>query len=132
MGCLGAPRMIADIAANLPKPAIVIVGEPTRLKLGNRHKGCYGFQVEIQGRDGHSSATHRGVNAVSHAAEVIRFLDSIAERHRREGPSTRASTRPIPRSMSARSRAGSAVNIIPRHCRIGWEFRPIPASSRQA
>jgi acetylornithine deacetylase len=127
MGCLGAPRMIADIAANLPQPAIVIVGEPTRLKLGNRHKGCYGFQIEIQGRDGHSSATHRGVNAVSHAAEVIRFLDAIAERHRREGPFDEGFDPPYTTLNVGEIEGGSAVNIIPRHCRIGWEFRPIPA-----
>src|SRR5262249_53687933 len=47
LGCLGAPRMIADIAANFPRPAMVIVGEPTRLKLADRHKGCYGYDLEV-------------------------------------------------------------------------------------
>ena len=68
LGCLGAPRMIADIKANLPLPEIAIVGEPTRLKLGNRHKGCYGFDLTVTGRDGHSSATHRGVSAIASPA----------------------------------------------------------------
>lgn len=127
LGCLGAPRMIADIAANLPKPAIVIVGEPTRLKLGNRHKGCYGFQIEIHGRDGHSSATHRGVNAITHAAQVIDFLEGIAERYRREGPFDEGFDPPYTTLNVGEIAGGSAVNIIPRHCRLGWEFRPIPA-----
>lgn len=127
LGCLGAPRMIADIAANLPKPAIVIVGEPTRLKLGNRHKGCYGFQVEIHGRDGHSSATHRGVNAISHAAEVVGFLDGLAERYRREGPFDEGFDPPYTTLNVGEIAGGSAVNIIARQCRLGWEFRPIPA-----
>ncbi|HKF62432.1 MAG TPA: acetylornithine deacetylase [Dongiaceae bacterium] len=127
LGCLGAPRMIADIAANLPKPAIVIVGEPTRLKLGNRHKGCYGFQIDIQGRDGHSSATHRGVNAITHAAAVVGFIEAIAERHRREGPFDRGFDPPYTTLNVGEIAGGSAVNIIARHCRLGWEFRPIPA-----
>jgi acetylornithine deacetylase len=127
LGCLGAPRMIADIAANLPKPAIVIVGEPTRLRLGNRHKGCYGFQIEIHGRDGHSSATHRGVNAITHAAQVIDFLEGIAERYRREGPFDEGFDPPYTTLNVGEIAGGSAVNIIPRHCRLGWEFRPIPA-----
>ena len=127
LGCLGAPRMIADIAANLPKPAIVIVGEPTRLRLGNRHKGCYGFQIEITGRDGHSSATHRGVNAISHAARTIDFLEGIAERHRRDGPFDDGFDPPYTTVNVGEIQGGSAVNIIPRHCRVGWEFRPIPA-----
>ena len=127
LGCLGAPRMIADIAANLPKPAIVIVGEPTRLKLGNRHKGCYGFQIDIQGRDGHSSATHRGVNAITHAAAVVDFIEAIAERHRREGPFDEGFDPPYTTLNVGEIAGGSAVNIIARHCRLGWEFRPIPA-----
>src|SRR5258706_5906934 len=86
LGCLGAPRMIADIKANLPLPEIAIVGEPTRLKLRNRHQSCYGFDLEVTGRDGHSSATHRGLNAIAHAAQAIGFLDSLAERFRREWP----------------------------------------------
>ena len=126
LGCLGAPRMIADIAANLPKPAIVIVGEPTRLKLGNRHKGCYGFQIDIQGRDGHSSATHRGVNAITHAAAVVDFIEAIAERHRREGPFDEGFDPPYTTLNVGEIAGGSAVNIIARHCRVGWEFRPIP------
>jgi acetylornithine deacetylase len=127
LGCLGAPRMIADIAANLPKPDIVIVGEPTSLRLGNRHKGCYGFEIEIQGRDGHSSATHRGVNAISHAARTITFLDGIAERFRREGPFDEGFDPPYTTVNVGEVAGGSAVNIIARHCRLGWEFRPIPA-----
>jgi acetylornithine deacetylase len=127
LGCLGAPRMLADIAAHLPKPAIVIVGEPTRLRLGNRHKGCYGFEIEILGRDGHSSATHRGVNAISHAARTIGFLDGIAERFRREGPFDEGFDPPYTTLNVGAVTGGSAVNIIPRHCRVGWEFRPIPA-----
>jgi len=126
LGCLGAPRMIADIAANLPKPAIVIVGEPTRLKLGNRHKGCYGFQIDIQGRDGHSSATHRGVNAITHAAAVVDFIEAIAKRHRREGPFDEGFDPPYTTLNVGEIAGGSAVNIIARHCRVGWEFRPIP------
>jgi acetylornithine deacetylase len=127
LGCLGAPRMIADIAANLPKPAIVIVGEPTRLKLGNRHKGCYGFQVEIHGRDGHSSAPHRGVSAITHAAAVVGFLESLAERHRREGPFDEGFDPPYTTLNVGEIAGGSAVNIIARRCRLGWEFRAIPA-----
>ncbi len=127
LGCLGAPRMIADIAANLPKPAIVIVGEPTRLKLANRHKGCYGLEIEIHGRDGHSSAPHRGVNAIAHAAAVIGFLESLAERFRREGPFDDGFDPPYTTLNIGEIEGGSAVNIIPRRCRIGWEFRPIPS-----
>ena len=131
LGCLGAPRMIADIAANLPRPAIVIVGEPTRLKLADRHKGCYGYDLEVHGRDGHSSTTHRGVNAISHAAASVVFLDGLAGRFRREGPFDHGFDPPYTTLNVGRIEGGSAVNIIPRHCRLGFEFRPIPGVDPQ-
>jgi acetylornithine deacetylase len=128
LGCLGAPRLLADIRAHLPLPDLAIIGEPTRLRLGNRHKGCYGYDLEITGRDGHSSGTHRGVNAVAHAAEAIGFLDRLAEGFRREGPFDEGFDPPYTTINVGHIEGGTAVNIIPRHCRVGWEFRPIPAT----
>ncbi len=127
LGCLGAPRMIADIKANLPLPEVAIVGEPTRLKLGNRHKGCYGFDLTVTGRDGHSSATHRGVNAIAYAARAIARLDDMAERFRREGPFDPGFDPPYTTFNVGEIGGGTAVNIIARQCKVAWEFRPIPA-----
>jgi acetylornithine deacetylase len=127
LGCLGAPRMIADIKANLPLPDVAIVGEPTRLKLGNRHKGCYGFDLTVTGRDGHSSATHRGVNAIAYAARAIARLDDMAERFRREGPFDPGFDPPYTTFNVGEIGGGTAVNIIARQCKVAWEFRPIPA-----
>ena len=127
LGCLGAPRMIADIKANLPLPDVAIVGEPTRLKLGNKHKGCYGFDLEVTGRDGHSSATHRGVNAIAYAARAIAYLDDMAERFRREGPFDPGFEPPYTTFNVGEIGGGTAVNIIARQCKVAWEFRPIPA-----
>ena len=126
LGCLGAPRMIADIKANLPLPEIAIVGEPTRLKLGNRHKGCYGFDLTVTGRDGHSSATHRGVSAIAYAARAIAYLEDMAERFRREGPFDPGFDPPYTTFNVGEIEGGTAVNIIARHCKVSWEFRPIP------
>jgi acetylornithine deacetylase len=39
VGCLGAPLMIAAAQAQIPKPAAVIVGEPTGMRLATQHKG---------------------------------------------------------------------------------------------
>jgi acetylornithine deacetylase len=132
LGCLGAPRLIADIKANLPLPEIAIVGEPTRLKLGNRHKGCYGFDLTLSGRDGHSSATHRGLSAISYAAEAIGFLDRLAERFRTQGPFDPGFEPPHTTLNVGEIAGGTAVNIIARQCKFAWEFRPIPAVDPKA
>src|SRR3546814_5544436 len=39
VGCTGVGRMIDDIAKNLPAPEMVIVGEPTDMRIINGHKG---------------------------------------------------------------------------------------------
>lgn len=132
LGCLGAPRMIADIKANLPLPEIAIVGEPTRLKLGNRHKGCYGFDLTVTGRDGHSSATHRGVSAIAYAARAIAYIEDMAERFRREGPFDPGFDPPYMTFNVGEIEGGTAVNIIARHCKVSWEFRPIPGVEPKA
>ena len=80
VGCLGAPLMIDQLGTTLGvKPHIVIVGEPTNMAVVNAHKGVYSFETRVRGREVHSSATHLGVNAVQHAATLVRFLTEMAD-----------------------------------------------------
>ncbi len=43
VGCLGAPDMIAVIGRELPRPALVVVGEPTDMVAVRGHKGIATF-----------------------------------------------------------------------------------------
>ena len=63
VGCLGAPDLIAEIAASVPAPSAVIVGEPTGMEAVSGHKGIASFRVTITGHEAHSSQTHLGVSA---------------------------------------------------------------------
>ena len=72
IGCLGAPRMIAAAGERLPKPGAVIVGEPTRMRVANEHKGICSSRTRVTGIEAHSSLTHQGVSAVMLAAEAHR------------------------------------------------------------
>ena len=36
IGCFGVPRLLADLTANVPPPALAIVGEPTGMRIGDR------------------------------------------------------------------------------------------------
>src|SRR5262249_20227030 len=86
LGCLGAPNMLRDVIEHLPRPALAIVGEPTSMRLANRHKGSIALRAVFTGRDGHSSAPHRGVNAIAYANEFINFLEKMAAEFRTAGP----------------------------------------------
>src|SRR5690606_23925622 len=88
--CLGIQDLLRKHVAGLPRPAAVIVGEPSRMAVVNAHKSIYSFVTEVTGLEAHSSATHRGVNAIKVAAELIAELNRIeSELHDRGDPTGR-------------------------------------------
>jgi len=129
VGCLGAPNMIAEIGKRFRKPRIAIIGEPTELKLGTRHKGCYSFTTTVTGRDGHSSQPERGLNAILAAAEIATELGRIYDRLRQDGPFDRSFDPPHSTINLGRINGGTAVNIIARNCSIEWDFRGVPGAT---
>jgi acetylornithine deacetylase len=128
VGCLGAPHLIAELGRRFRKPALAIVGEPTGLKLGTRHKGCYSFETEVTGRDAHSSQTHKGANAIVAAAEIVAELDRIAEALARSEFSDANFEPPYPTLNVGRIDGGTAVNIVARRCVLHWDFRATPGA----
>jgi len=126
LGCLGVGDLLQDVSRNLPRPAICIIGEPTLMQLVNRHKGVYAWRTRVTGRDGHSSATHRGVNAIAAAAEIIGWLQRQVEAWRRDGPFDDSFDPPYSTSNVGLIGGGTAINIIARECVFEWEIRPIP------
>ena len=128
VGCLGAPHLIAELGKRFPKPALAIVGEPTELKLGTRHKGCYSFETEITGRDAHSSQTHKGANAILAAAAIVGELDRVAEALTHSAFNDANFEPPYPTINVGRIDGGTAVNIVARHCTVHWDFRATPGA----
>ncbi len=126
VGCTGVHGLIPHVAVPGATPKAVIVGEPTNMRVVNAHKGIRAFRTTVTGLEAHSSATHKGVNAVMAAAELIAFLSRVAEderaaadpRSRFDPPFTSVSVGPIS--------GGTALNIIPRRCSFVWEYRPLP------
>ena len=125
VGCLGAPAMIAKIAAEVPRPAAVIVGEPTSMKVMTAHKGITVMETVVTGHEAHSSQTHRGVSAVMTAARLVSKLDEMAR-----AESVNRSALPFePRFTTIHVgviEGGTAANIISRKCRFLWDIRQIP------
>lgn len=128
VGCVGVRRLIDLIGEELPKPKLVIVGEPTGMRVFDAHKGISQQTTTVTGRDGHSSRPQDGVNAVAFAAEIIGFLNRLAEEY--AGPA-HADPRFDPPGTTfniGTISGGAAVNIIARECIFKWEFRPTPAT----
>ena len=131
LGCLGAPHLLAEIGRQLPQPRLAIVGEPTEMRLGTRHKGCYCFKTKVVGKDGHSSQTHRGVNAIAATTEIAAELMRIADELRDHGPQDHSFDPPFCTLNLGKIHGGTAVNIIARDCSLDWDFRPVPGATTE-
>lgn len=126
VGCLGVRPMIDSVIRTLLKPQIVIVGEPSSMKVVNAHKGIQSYVTKVTGLEFHSSQTHQGVSAIQHAAELISFLMGLAAELRERGDATGRFRPPYTTISVGLIKGGSAVNIIPGHCSFAWECRPLP------
>jgi acetylornithine deacetylase len=121
IGCLGAPSMIAEIAVQANKPAAVIVGEPTSMKVVSAHKGVRSFIVEVIGREGHSSLPDKGVSAVM---EALKLMQLVAEMGREARAESHAHFDPPGPTMTiGKVEGGTASNILARRCSFIWDLR---------
>ena len=132
VGCLGVGGLIADVKANLPMPRMVIIGEPTSMKLVTAHKGVSGFETRITGREAHSSQPQNAASAIMAAAELVAFIAGMAE-ERRGGLHQNERFEPPYTSFNVGTiEGGSALNIVPRHAAFKWEFRLVPGDDGEA
>src|SRR6478609_7188096 len=86
IGCIGVRPMIGEMGKRLPRPRLVVVGEPTLMGVVDAHKGPVRWKVTVEGRPAHSSMAQLGVNAITYAGRLLGELDRI-EQDLREGPS---------------------------------------------
>ena len=127
VGCQGAPAMIRELVVNVPRPAAVIVGEPTSMAVVSAHKGITACRTTVTGFETHSSQTQRGVSAVMTAARLITWLEDLARQRARQGPLAAGFEPPHTTIHVGTVQGGTAVNIISRHCEFMWDIRNIAA-----
>ncbi|WP_419253376.1 acetylornithine deacetylase [Caulobacter sp. ErkDOM-YI] len=132
VGCLGAPDMIAVIARDLPKPALVVVGEPTDMVAVSGHKGIASFRVTVSGREAHSSLTHLGVSANMAAVKLMAGLVELSETLAREADPASPFTPKGATLTIGQVNGGTAVNILARECVFIFDLRTPPGMDPMA
>ncbi len=125
VGCIGVRPMIAEMGRNLPLPRVVIVGEPTSMRVVDAHKGPVRWQVDVAGRAAHSSMAHLGVNAIAVAGLILGELNRIEADLAQRAPDARFEP-PYPTLQVTTIEGGTASNIVPVSCRFGFEVRSMP------
>lgn len=123
VGCLGAPDMIDVIAREVPRPALVVVGEPTDMVAVRAHKGIASFKVTVTGREAHSSLTHLGVSANMMAIKLMAMLVALSEKLEREADPDSPFTPKGATLTIGQVNGGTAVNILARECVFIFDLR---------
>jgi acetylornithine deacetylase len=127
VGCVGVRPMIARLGQDLPRPRVVIVGEPSSMQVIDGHKCIDVFRTSVTGKEAHSSMPAIGVNAISAASKLVEEIDRIAadvaasENDPHYEP-------PYSTVMVAMVEGGTAPNIVPRNCDLLWQLRCLPGT----
>lgn len=129
LGCLGLDGLLEAIRTVLPRPAIALVGEPTRMQVVNAHKGYLSFRTDIAGESAHSGNPARGISSIKLAGAVITALGEIEKLMCSSASSGQAFSPPYTTMNIGTIRGGTAVNIVPAATTIEWKARPVPGQS---
>ncbi|ANK81971.1 MAG: acetylornithine deacetylase (ArgE) [Rhizobiales bacterium NRL2] len=125
VGCLGARVMLEALKDSGRRPAACIIGEPTGMRVIEGHKGCCEYSTSFDGLEGHGSRPELGVNAAEYAVRYAAELIAAAEDLKQRVPAESRFEPPWSTISLGRIHGGIAHNVIPNHCSVDWEFRPV-------
>ncbi|MFO1142747.1 MAG: acetylornithine deacetylase [Amaricoccus sp.] len=128
IGCLGTPPLIEAMLAAWPRPAAVIVGEPSEMRVVVGQKGSWGFRAQVRGHEVHSSLLHTGVSAVMEAASLIDWMAGLMAESARSTPPNGFDP-PYTTVHVGMISGGTANNITARDCTFSGEVRLLPDES---
>ena len=134
LGCTGAPPMIQTMQQVVPKGAVALIGEPSRMKVITGHKGGTGYNVHVKGYEVHSSLLPEGVSAIMEGARLIQWLndENAAIQAAPRGAVASRFHPPFTTLHVGRIQGGTADNITAADCRFAVEMRCVPDDDVEA
>jgi acetylornithine deacetylase len=124
-GCIGAQGLAKCLQIQGITPRLAIIGEPTRMKAIEGHKGCCEYTTHFHGKAGHGSMPDIGLNAVEYALRYGTKLMDIAHNLKTHAPDDSLFDPPWTTLNIGRIAGGHIHNVIPENCSMDWEFRPV-------
>ena len=122
---IGAPILIKELKKRNIQDGICIIGEPTKMKIIDAHKGMNEYTIHFEGLAGHSSQPHKGVNAIEYAARYINKLLELRQELIKRGPKDCIFDPPHSTLSIGGVAGGIAHNVIADKCKVEWETRPV-------
>lgn len=129
IGTLGAHHFVDTWPLDdRPLPRRSVIGEPTSLRAVRLHKGHARGNLVLRGTPAHSGYPHLGHSAIEPMGRAIVALSQLGEelRGERHKASEFFPEVPFVALNLARLDGGSAINIVPDHCRLDIGFRVLP------
>ena len=123
--CIGAPLLIEELKKRDIKNGICIIGEPTKMKIIDAHKGMNEYTTHFGGLAGHSSKPHLGVNAAEYASRYVGKLLEIREELKKRVKENSIFDPPHSTLSVGGIKGGIAHNVIVDKCSVEWETRPV-------
>ena len=128
VGCIGAPPMIDDMVAHLPRAAAAIIGEPSMLRPVTGHNASTIADIHVHGYEVHSSKLPQGVSAVHEAGRILNWVNdrNAAIWAETPDPVSAAFDPPHATAHVGMIQGGTAHNITAKDCTFKLGFR-VPA-----
>ena len=123
--CIGAPLLIKELKKRNIKDGICIIGEPTKMKIIDAHKGMNEYTIHFEGLAGHSSQPSKGVNAIEYATRYINKLLELRQELINRRPKDCIFDPPHSTLSIGGIAGGIAHNVISDKCKVEWETRPV-------
>jgi len=112
IGCVGVHGLLEVlVAGGSCAPEVVVVGEPTSMRLCNAHAGKVGLRLEVAAAAGHSSRAGVEPSAIHEATDLAVLIRAVND---------------LPRGVSANvgtMHGGVALNVLAPSCTMEFEVR---------
>ena len=123
--CHGSADVIGWFGKDEPRPAAVVVGEPTMMEVADAHKSVATIHTVVRGHEAHSALPALGANAIAAAADIVSEIGRLAREYEK-GPLDPRFAPPYSTLHVGVMHGGTARNILARECAFHWEFRGLP------
>lgn len=120
-GSLGTQRAIIDLTADM-----VVVTEPTGLKVCVAHRGFAWIEIETEGRAAHGSKPEEGVDAIGLMGEVLIQLRELERELSQRAPHPLLKTGSLHASLI---HGGHELSSYPARCLLQIERRILPGET---
>jgi len=104
---------------------LLIIAEPTNLKIGIAEKGVIWVSLGIYGKAAHGSTPEEGLNAIEAGLMLIPKLQNCLDK--KQNPILGASTFNI-----GKFKGGTKINVVPDYAEMELDFRIVPEQSPES